>query len=182
MHHSLLPYRVGGDVFYGRYSPPLQLYPNQPPRYGDPPFLLWLEFGYDPELLKWLADTVEAVGDVLELMHIDRRLLIYGVNVQVMTPSVGLILRPVFNNDVLLSAIDCSFVSKATYLLGGGVLDDTRSLATKTFITDQPDFLGLRIEALGAGLGTLSMKVTLVNNSVFTGRELSNKGKLGTMV
>lgn len=179
MNYNVVSPIYGEEVFAERFVEPLHLYPLQAPRPEDIPYVRWLEFSTEIALVDLLDVTPPVAGDVLEVFHLFRRVLVHGMRVKVIAPVAGLILTPVTNSMAPFDPVDCTYVSDKTYLPGGGVLNETTSLVDRSFIIDIPDYAGLRIDDLGTGLDGLELKVTLVVGLQFSGSSsVSNKQRL----
>lgn len=162
-----------GDTFASRFTLPLWNYIVSPPKPEDKPYLGRYKFS-TIALAEFLNEYHPAVGDVLELFWLRRRVKFVGVNVKVTGISPGLTLQLITNSGVLFDPIDAGVESDNTYAVNGGLLNIATNLAEHSIVIDNPDYLGVRLDGNVGALAALDFTITLSTTEEFSTSDPTN--------
>lgn len=161
--------------FAARFTSPLWRYIVGPRSPEDAPYLVDLDFT-TPPLSELVAFYPIIDEDVLEVLWLTRRVLVTGVKIEVVA-TADMVIRPVTNSGMVFGAIDCNVTSEHTYTLNGGVLNSSSDVLGNSIVVDDPDYLGIRIEAGAEYLGALSLRVQLMVSDGFSAYAPTNSSK-----
>lgn len=148
-------------IFAAKYSPPLWYYTVLPRVPEDTPYIARLDFSTG-DLNLFVNYWAPSDGDVLEIFQLNKRVLVTGLQVKVLTPVLGLVVKPVTNSLIKFDSVDCSERKVATLAVGGGDLNRTVNVEEQSKLVAMPDFLGIQILQGSASLEELSIEVQLV--------------------
>ena len=159
MNYNLQSIDKPSSTFATRFTLPLWQYVVAPRKPEDAPYITELDFGEFP--LNTIFDSVQLVaGDVLEIFELTKRVLFTGISLEVLE-SAETTLTPVTNSRIPFDAIDCSIKSRRVLAVNGGEFNYATEIDTHSVLVDDPDFLGLRIDAGVSELANLKIKIEL---------------------
>lgn len=154
------------------FNEPLHLYPIIPPECGYPGYFKVIDFSAWP-YNKFLDEVVLADGDVLEIFPLVRRVLFQAVRVDVVD-AADISITPVMNSPVCMDTVDANSRGSHTYLPFGGVLDTNTNLTDTSFIIQQPDYLGIRLETV-ANIAELKIALAIASDTQFSATAPTNQ-------
>ena len=175
MNYNLEQLDTPGNTFNNRFTLPLWTYIVSPRVENQPIYTGYLDFTEYP-LIEFVAEHAPANGDTLEVFWLLKRILLIGVQIEVNIPA-PIVLRPVTNSGILFDNIDCSTNKKIILTAFGGELDRSTDLDIHSIVIDDPDYLGLRIEAGAQHLEELSIQVQLSMSDEFAWDTRTNSAK-----
>lgn len=161
--------------FASRFTLPLWNYIVLPRKPEDPPYLEYLFFN-DYPLNEFIANSAPQDGDILEIFELYRRVLLTGVQIEVMQ-TADIILRPVTNSGLLFDSIDCNELSELAYVINGGTLNQSTDLIANSIVIDDPDYMGLRIESGAENLSDLQIRVQVTASDQFAWNTQTNSAE-----
>lgn len=161
---------------YGeRYAPPYWMYTVIPRYYEEPLYYSHIDFGSEPfNQLEWFYNVGN--GDILEFFLLQNRVLLVGVEVEIVTPA-NIHLLPVTRSGVPFDIIDCSQQGKNIYRPFGGLLDRATDLLEHSIRIEEPDYLGFMVVSGAENLVDLEIAVTVSVADEFSLDTKSNSTK-----
>ena len=154
------------------FNEPLHLYPITPPECGYPGYFKVIDFSAWP-YSKFLDEVTLANGDVLEIFPLVRRVLFQAVRVDVVD-TADLSITPVTNCHTCFDTVDTNNKGSHTYLPFGGTLDKNTNLLDTSFIIQQPDYLGIRLETV-ANIAELKVALAIATDTQFSATAPTNQ-------
>lgn len=161
--------------FASRFTLPLWNYIVLPRVPEDVPYLTNLFFDEYP-LKQFSETTILQNEDVLEVFLLDRRVLLTGVQVKVVQ-TADVVLRLVTNSGLIFDTIDCNELSELTYIINGGVLEQSTDLVANSIVIDDPDYIGFRIESGAENVDDLQISVQVTASDEFAWYTPTNSAK-----
>lgn len=166
MNYNVQMIQEPASTFASRFTLPLWQYVVPPRAPEDGPYVVSIDFAEDP-YYSFAEEYVPLNEDVLEIFELRRRVLLTGVQIEIVQPAQNLIVRPVTNSGIVFNAIDCSTRSRLLYAIDGGMVDRTTDLEAHSVLVDDPDYFGLRIESGSIALTQLEIRVELAISDEF---------------
>lgn len=166
-------------TFADRHPYPLYQYIQSPPKEGDRVWVQEYDFLEFP-LSEIVGVFNPAIGDVLEVELLDRRVQFQGLRISVVTPALGVSLEPFTNSGATFDFVDCNEISEYVYLPFGGKMNKSTDLRETSFVLDDPDYIGLRVLS-ESYINTLNIRIAVMYSNTFSGLGTSNR-KLPTVI
>lgn len=177
MNYNLQKLDEPGDNFAARFPLSLWQYVVPPRKPEDALYITYLDFAEDP--LFSFADYYKPIsGDVLEIFELRRRVLFTGVQIEIVQPAEGLIIRPVTNSGIIFQTIPCDVRSRTLYAVDGGVVDRATDIDLHSRLIDDPDYFGLKIESGSVNLTQLALRIELAVSDEYSAFARTNYNRL----